>query len=116
MPDNHREHLQWSPDKLIAWAQRVGKACEMVVRWQLEHRPHPEQAYRSCLGLMRLLRTYGRDRLEAACARAQSIRAPNYKSIDSILKSGMDYLPVAQQAVQGELPLHENVRGANYYH
>ena len=116
MPENHREHLQWSPDKLIAWAQRVGKACEMVVRWQLEHRAHPEQAYRSCLGLMRLLRTYGRDRLEAACARAQSIRAPNYKSIDSILKSGMDYLPVAQQAVQVELPLHENVRGANYYH
>ena len=116
MPDNHREHLQWSPDKLIAWAQRVGKACEMVVRWQLEHRAHPEQAYRSCLGLMRLLRTYGGDRLEAACARAQSIRAPNYKSIDSILKSGMDYLPVAQQEVQGELPLHENVRGANYYH
>jgi hypothetical protein len=65
---------------------------------------------------LRLLRTYGRDRLEAACARAQSIRAPNYKSIDSILKSGMDYLPVAQQAVQVELPLHENVRGANYYH
>lgn len=116
MPENHREHLQWSPDKLIAWAQKVGKACEMVVRWQLERRPHPEQAYRSCLGLMRLLRTYGSDRLEAACARAQSIRAPNYKSIDSILKSGMDYLPVAQQAVQVELPLHENVRGANYYH
>ncbi len=116
MPDNHREQLQWSPDKLIAWAQRVGKACEMVVRWQLEHRAHPEQAYRSCLGLMRLLRTYGGDRLEAACARAQSIRAPNFKSIDSILKSGMDNLPVAQQEVQGELPLHENVRGANYYH
>jgi hypothetical protein len=94
----------------------VGKACEMVVRWQLEHRAHPEQAYRSCLGLMRLLPTYGGERLEAACARAQSIRAPNYKSIDSILKSGMDYLPVAQQEVQGELPLHENVRGANYYH
>ena len=116
MPDNHREHLQWSPDKLIAWAQKVGKACEMVVRWQLEHRAHPEQAYRSCLGLMRLLRTHGADRLEAACARAQSIRAPNYKSIDSILKSGMDRLPVVQQDVQGELPLHENLRGASYYH
>ena len=88
----------------------------MVVRWQLEHRPHPEQAYRSCLGLMRLLRTYGGDRLEAACARAQSIRAPNYKSIDSILKSGLDKLAATQQEVQGELSLHENVRGANYYH
>jgi transposase len=116
MPDNHREHLQWSPDKLISWAQKVGKACEMVVRWQLEHRAHPEQAYRSCLGLMRLLRTYGGDRLEAACARAQSIQSPKYKTIDSILKSGLDKVPAPQREVQGELPLHENVRGADYYH
>ena len=116
MPDNHREHLQWSPDKLIAWAQKVGRACEMVVRWQLEHRAHPEQAYRSCLGLMRLLRTYGGDRLEAACARAQSIQSPKYKTIDSILKSGLDKLVAPQREVQGELPLHENVRGADYYH
>ena len=68
----------------------MGAATAAVVRWQMEHRAHPEQGYRSCLGLMRLGREYGADRLEAACARAQSIRSPSYKSIASILSCGLD--------------------------
>ena len=89
MPASHREHMQWSPAKLIAWGERVGAATAAVVRWQMEHRPHPEQGYRSCLGLMRLSRQYGAERLEAACARAQSIRAPYFRSVASILASGL---------------------------
>ena len=116
MPASHREHRQWSPGKLIAWAERIGAATAAVVRWQMEHRPHPEQGYRSCLGLMRLAREYGNDRLEAACARAQSIRAPNYRSVKSILECGLDRqdstllggAPVA-------MPSHDNVRGPGYY-
>ena len=69
------------------------------------------------LGLMRLGREYGADRLEAACARAQSIRSPSYKSIASILGCGLDQRPLdAPMAVQASLPLHENVRGPGYYH
>lgn len=117
MPASHRAHLQWTPAKLIAWAERIGAATAAVVRWQMEHRAHPEQGYRSCLGLMRLGREYGPDRLEAACARAQSIRAPHYKSIASILGCGLDQrsldTPIPAQA---SLPLHENVRGPDYYH
>jgi transposase len=115
MPASHRAHLQWTPAKLIAWAERIGAATAAVVRWQMEHRAHPEQGYRSCLGLMRLGREYGHDRLEAACARAQSIRAPHYKSIASILSCGLDQRSI-DAPIQASLPLHENVRGPDYYH
>ncbi len=117
MPASHRAHLQWTPAKLIAWGERVGVATAAVVRWQMEHRAHPEQGYRSCLGLMRLGREYGAQRLEAACARAQSIRSPSYKSIASILSCGLDQRALdAPIPTQASLPLHENVRGPGYYH
>ncbi|HVL46330.1 MAG TPA: IS21 family transposase, partial [Acidovorax sp.] len=113
--NGHRAHAQWSPAKLLGWGQGIGEACAAVVRWQLEHRPHPEQGYRACLGLMRLGREYGSERLEAACARALSIRAPHYKSISSILASGLDRHGTSQHDLPA-MPVHENVRGAGYYH
>ena len=116
MPASHRAHLQWTPAKLIAWGERVGAATAGVVRWQMERRPHPEQGYRSCLGLMRLAREYGEDRLEAACARAQSIRAPNYRSVKSILASGLDRQDSSLLGgATAPMPQHDNVRGAGYY-
>ncbi len=117
MPASHRAHLEWTPAKLIAWGERMGAATAAVVRWQMEHRQHPEQGYRSCLGLMRLAREYGSERLEAACARAQAIRSPSYKSIASILGCGLDQRPLdAPIPTQASLPLHENLRGPGYYH
>ncbi|WP_414708897.1 IS21 family transposase [Roseateles sp.] len=119
MPASHRAHLQWTPAKLIAWGERIGAATAGVVRWQMERRPHPEQGYRSCLGLMRLAREYGEDRLEAACARAQSIRAPHYRSVKSILASGLDRqgssLLGGERGTAAPMPQHDNVRGAGYY-
>jgi transposase len=119
MPASHRAHLQWTPAKLIAWGERIGAATAGVVRWQMERRPHPEQGYRSCLGLMRLSREYGEDRLEAACARAQSIRAPHYRSVKSILASGLDRqgssLLGGERGTAAAMPQHDNVRGAGYY-
>ncbi len=116
MPASHREHAQWSPAKLIAWGERVGAACAAVVRWQMEHRPHPEQGYRACLGLMKLARQYGAERLEAACARALSIRSPQYRSVGSILASGLDRQGVVGTREVIAMPQHENVRGPGYYH
>lgn len=116
MPASHRAHREWTPAKLIAWGERVGVACAALVRWQMEHRPHPEQGYRACLGLQRLARKYGHQRLEAACTRAMSIRSPTFRSVDSILKSGMDRQPLPSKPAQTALPLHENVRGPDYYH
>jgi len=116
MPASHREHRQWTPAKLIAWGERIGAATGGVVRWQMEHRPHPEQGYRSCLGLMRLARQYGHERLEAACARAQSIRAPNYRSVKSILECGLDRQDAALLGgAAPSMPSHDNVRGPGYY-
>ncbi len=116
MPASHRAHREWTPAKLIAWGERIGAACATLVRWQMEHRPHPEQGYRACLGLQRLARSFGPERLEAACARALSIRSPTFRSVDAILKSGMDRQPLPSKPTQTALPLHENLRGPDYYH
>jgi transposase len=115
MPASHRAHRQWTPAKLVAWGQRVGAATAGVVRWQMEHRPHPEQGYRACLGLMRLARQYGEERLEAACARVQSIRAPSYRSVKSILECGLDRQDTALLGGTTAMPAHDNVRGPGYY-
>jgi transposase len=116
MPVSHRAHREWTPAKLIAWGERIGVAAAAVVRWQMEHRPHPEQGYRACLGLQRLARQFGDARLEAACARALAISSPTYRSVNSILASGLDRHVVATEAPQASLPPHENVRGPEYYH
>jgi transposase len=116
MPASHRAHAQWSPARLIAWGERIGAATAAVVRWQMEHRPHPEQGYRACLGMQRLAREFTPARLEAACTRAMAIRSPNLRSVTSILRSGFDRQPVPPKPAQASLPLHENLRGPDYYH
>ncbi|MFZ5541049.1 MAG: IS21 family transposase [Pseudomonadota bacterium] len=111
MPAAHRAHREWTPAKLLHWAERIGPSTAAVVRWQ------PEQGYRACLGLQRLARACGAERLEAACARALAIGAPLYRSVDSILKRGVDRQPLA--AAAAPLPTvaqHDNVRGPDYYH
>ena len=113
---SHRAHLEWTPQKLIDWGRRIGVSTTAVVTWQLEHRPHPEQGYRACLGLQRLAREYTPARLEAACTRALAIRSPTYRSVASILKSGLDRQPSLFVATTTPLPNHENVRGPDYYH
>jgi len=116
MPASHRAHHEWTPQRLIAWGERIGAATAAVVRWQMDNRPHPEQGYRACLGLQRLAREFTAPRLEAACARALSIAAPTYRSVASILKSGLDRQPLAAAEPRSALPLHDNVRGPDYYH
>jgi transposase len=116
MPESHREHLQWTPAKLIEWGRRMGVSTAAVVTWQLEHRPHPEQGYRACLGLQRLARQYTPARLEAACSRALAIRSPTYRSVSSILKNGLDRQATLLPGAAPALPAHENVRGPDYYH
>lgn len=117
LPESHRAHQEWSPGRFLNWAQDIGPSTLQVVKRQLEDRPHPEHGYRACLGLLNLSRRYSKPRLEEACARALSICSANYQSVASILKQGLD-----QQALDGDdhlqtdLPLHTNVRGADYYH
>jgi transposase len=116
MPASHRAHRDWSPQRLIAWGERIAPSTAAVVRWQMENRPHPEQGYRACLGLQRLAREYTAARLEAACARALSIAAPLYRSVASILKNALDRQPLPTVEPRTAPPLHDNVRGPEYYH
>lgn len=117
MPKAHRKHLEWTPSRLIHWARSVGPETATLVEVILADRPHPEQGYRSCLGILRLERQYGRDRLEAACARAVSVRARSYRHVQSILKNGLDRIAIgSDDEREARLPLvHENVRGGDYY-
>jgi predicted transcriptional regulator len=105
------------PARLIHWATAIGAATRSVVVHILESKPHPEQGYRACLGLLNLAKTYGPARLEAASARAVLIRSFSAKSVRSILQSGLDQQPV-QKTLYAETPMpeHENVRGPKYYH
>jgi hypothetical protein len=116
MPKSHQRHLEWTPGRLIHWAQNeVGEHSGQVVRLILESKPHPEQGYRSCLGLMRLRRMYGRERLERACQRALRLEACSYRSIKSMLQTGLDRQPLPGPVPVPPVVTHPNVRGAEYY-
>jgi transposase len=115
MPKAHRAHLTWTPGRFLNWAREIGPATLGLVKHQLEDRPHPEHGYRACLGVLNLARRYGKPRLEAACARAQAIGSPSYRSISSILAGGLDRQPL-EPASEQALPTHANIRGADYYH
>jgi transposase len=118
MPKSHQKHLQWSPSRLIRWAGSIGPHTQRLLAFILENRPHPEQGYRSCLGVLRLRKQYSPERLEAACARALVFKAYSYKNVESILKSGLDQQPLDNaSSSQARLPLldHENLRGRHYY-
>ena len=119
MPESHRRHMQWTPGRLLNWGQKIGPGTRAVVQWQLENRPHPEQGYRSCLGLLNLAKTYGEQRLEAACRRSLSMGSPTRKRVLAILKANLDQHPDLFPGADTPAPtssrLHENVRGADYF-
>jgi transposase len=115
MPRAHQSHLEWTPSRLVAWAGRIGPQTAAVVSAILESRPHPEQGYRASLGLMRLERRVGRERLEAACGRAMAIGSASYKSVDSILKTGLDRQQLPLIPTPSAPIVHDNIRGAAYF-
>jgi transposase len=116
MPSSHRAHAEWTPSRLIHWAEKTGPATGRLVEGILRSRPHPEQGYRACLGLMRLGRHYGAERLEAACNRAEQLRSYSYRTVKNILASAQDRLPFEDEpAALAPTPSHENIRGAHYY-
>lgn len=113
-PKAHKRHKGWTPGSLIQRARAAGPACAQVVAAVLEERPHPEQGYRAAIGILRLGRDYGDERLEAACRRAMALECASYWRIRSILRSGLD-----RQAITEEtppiVPDHPNIRGGAYY-
>ncbi len=113
-PASHQKHLEWTPKRLIRWAKQIGPSTGMAVQKILESKPHPEQGYRSCLGIMSLGRRYSPERLEAAAGRALAVNAISYKSLNSILKTGLDQVP-PEEPTPNLVAIHRNLRGSEYY-
>jgi transposase len=116
MPERHRAHLAWNPERLIAWAARTGPATAQLIEAIMANRPHPELGYRSCLGILRLSGRYPAPRLEAACQRALDIGARSYRSVESILAHSLDATPLPAAEPEPDPPRHhEQLRGPSYY-
>ena len=115
MPKSHQAHLEWTPSRLIHWAEGVGVATAEVVRTVLERKPHPEMGYRACLGILSLEKIYSKPRLEAASQRAVQLQAFSYQSLKSILKRSLDRQLLLDPEAVAPGPRHENLRGPFYY-
>ena len=115
MPKNHQEYVEWTPQRLVRWAEKTGSQTVLVVENILRARPHPQQGFRACLGIMRLGKEYGAERLEAACTRALATKTVSFRSIESILKSGLDKQPLPQRSPEKPPVEHDNIRGPQYY-
>jgi len=116
MPRGHRDYADWTPERLIRWAARTGPRTAAMTEAMLASRQHPQQAFRSAMGLIRLGKLYSAERLEAACDLALDGGATSYKSVKSILKTGLDQQPRQQTLPIAEPIAHDNIRGGRYYH
>ncbi len=114
MPKAHQRHAGMTPEGLIHRAAKTGYHTAALVDRLMRERPHPEQGYRSALGILSLNRKYGPERLEAACDRALSNNTVNYSSVRSILSSGLDKM-ADPPAPPKPAPAHDNIRGRAYY-
>lgn len=111
----HQKHAAWTPERIVSWAQTMGANVATLIEKILAERKHPEHGYRSCLGIIRLEKKYGRDRLDAACARALAVNGRSYKHVESILHNGLDRVALPPADEPTPSIDHENVRGPDYY-
>jgi transposase len=116
MPSSHRRYAGWTIERIREDASKIGPATAALCEQILEARPHPEQGYRACLGIVRLARPYGSARVEAAATRAIDIGAKSYGSVKSILDNKLDRKPAPKRAADAGPILHPNIRGSRYYH
>jgi len=116
MPSAHRRYAEWTPARMMSAAAKIGPSTIALVEAIMKAKPHPEQGFRACLGILRLEKSYGAQRLEAACHRGNDIGATSYGSVASILKHGLDKAYAQENAPQGEPIRHANIRGRGYYH
>ncbi len=114
MPDSHRRFLEWTPGRIVSWAQKNGPSTAAFVEALMTSRPHPEQGFRSALGVMRLAKKYSPARLEAACERALTLKSLSYKSVESMLQHGLDQRSLRAPSPRAHVA-HRNIRGPNYY-
>ena len=115
MPAAHQKYSEWSPARFIGWAEKTGPHTARLVQTIIKSRAHPEQGYRSCLGILRLDKHYPKERLENAAARALRFSNLSLKALRKILENGLDRLEEKDSST-AVLPVHDNIRGGQYYH
>lgn len=115
MPKAHRDHAEWTPERLGAWGRKIGPNTAALVEAIMASKVHPQQGFKRCLGILRLAKHYPPERLEKACARALRFRTLTYKSVAAILQNKLDLQALPEDEPQRALPLHENIRGSRYY-
>jgi transposase len=117
MPKAHQKYLEWTPSRILRWAAQIGPNTEKLITHILDNKPHPEQGFRSSLGILRLAKQYSPERLEAAASRALGINGYFYKTVASILKKGLDQQKALFQPPAQSAPAlnHPNIRGKEYY-
>ena len=111
----HLKHAEWTPERIVSWAKTIGANAALLVEKILSERKHPEHGYRSCLGIIRLDKKYGHERVDAACARALAVGGRSYKHVESILRNGLDHVALPKTEEPAAPIDHENVRGPDYY-
>jgi transposase len=116
MPSAHRRYAFWTPARLLAAAEKIGPSTAALCRIIMQAKPHPEQGFRSCLGILSLVRGYGPIRVEAACRRGIAIGTMSYRSVASILKNGLDKAFLPEVAAETDPIQHGNIRGGTYFH
>jgi transposase len=115
MPSAHRRYAEWTPERLQRQARDIGPSTEALILAVLARRPHPEQGFRTCRGVLRLFRGIAAARAEAVSIRAIEVGALSYDSVASILKHRLDQ-QTSPQAADGTPLLHDNIRGSRYFH
>jgi transposase len=114
-PRSHQAHLEWTPSRMVHWAQTIGPHTARLFERILADKPHPEMGYRSCLGIIRLADQYSPARVEAAAERALLTGACRYQSVKSILKNSLDIIPPSTPPPSSPPSPHDNIRGAEYF-
>ena len=115
-PKSHQAHLEWTPSRMVHWAETIGPFTARLFERIMNDKPHPEMGYRSCLGIIRLAAQYSVERLEAAAERALLTGACRYQSVKSILKNALDQQPLGLPPIPpAPAPTHDNIRGAEYF-
>jgi transposase len=114
-PKSHQAHLEWTPSRMVNWAEKIGPHTAKLFERILAEKPHPEMGYRSCLGIIRLAEQYSSTRMEAAADRAIRTGACRYQSVKSILKNSLDQQPLPEPPPLPLPPAHDNIRGAEYF-
>jgi transposase len=114
-PRSHQEHLEWTPSRMVHWAESIGPHTARLFERILADKPHPEMGYRGCLGIIRLAARYSPVRMEAAAERALVTGACRYQSVKSILKNALDQQPLGTPTIPPSPPSHDNIRGAEYF-